>query len=232
MDATVTIDGVIHRVICSDYRNVSGIERCDTLVWDPPWDAGLSPPDDAWTHVVAFGDGATIARAYGISGWPPPAWLFTWDCASSWYTQNRPLRRQKNAAWFGPFPFDVDCFFVPKSNPVRRVSNSRGDHVAGDPRGTRMSDVYQSPITALHGSGHRHAKPPEWVAYILAGIGARTVYDPCAGGGATAVACAVVGIPSVSVEIDADNASAIVDRLMSIRDSPSPQRSLFNMGAL
>lgn len=173
--------------------------KCDTLFFDPPWDADI-PKFPAFSKTLAFCDGfraRDVIRRFGA-----PTWVFTWDCVSSWYTPNRPLRRAKYCFAY----FDInDC--SPKSfrfgcaGKPRIVSNSRGSY-AYVPDGEKMfSDVYSSPITARK-SNHKHAKPIEWLAYLMATIGARRVFDPFAGSGACSIAGIELGIKVFATEVD------------------------------
>ncbi len=182
----------------------------DTLFYDPPWDNMQVPAGgvDRVESVLAFCDGrraADVVRMFGA-----PTWVFVWDCSSSWWTPNRPLQRGKLCPWCGDISrWNGDGFFMPKRNRHRVVRNTRGTHLAGDVRGTRISDVYQRPITALHmGGGHRHAKPIEWLEFLIACTGSRCIYDPFSGSGAGTIAALRRGVPCLGVEIDPSVAAA------------------------
>lgn len=182
---------------------------CDVMIWDPPWDASILPAGGfaRYRSVVAMCDARRLGDTIRTVGRTDIAWQFVWDCCSSWYTRNRPLKRHKSAIWFGDLnDWREDAFFLPKNNPQRVVRNSRGMCLAGDERGTRMSDLYPSPITSLHANGltHKHSKPIEWLEHILTGIGAERVYDPCAGSGATIVASMRHGIGGSAVDVNAE----------------------------
>lgn len=181
---------------------------CDTLVWDPPWDADILPVGgfERYDSVLAFGDGRRAGDVVTMLG--APTWMFVWDCVSSWYTRNRPLQRYKVCLWYGDVGrWDEDAFFLNKGNPTRKVRNTRGEHTAGDTRGVRMSDLYSHPITSLHSGAntHRHSKPIDWITYLIACTGSARVYDPCCGSGSTAVACKRIGIDCVCCDIDEQN---------------------------
>lgn len=64
-----------------------------------------------------------------------------------------------------------------------------------------FSDVYGSPITARK-TNHPHAKPVEWLAYLMSVVGAKSVFDPFAGSGAASIAGIECGVRVVAFEID------------------------------
>jgi hypothetical protein len=173
--------------------------RCDTLLFDPPWDLPIQdlPP---FGRTLAFCDGfraSNIVRRFGA-----PTWIFTWDCVSSWYTPNRPLRRAKYCfAYFDIKHCNPRGFRFGSAGAPRIVSNSRGTF-AYVPDGEKMfSDVYSSPITARK-TNHPHAKPVEWIAYLMRCVGAERVFDPFAGSGAASIAGIDAGICVRAFEID------------------------------
>jgi hypothetical protein len=99
-----------HRVLCGDSMNAEDVGRvmaganCDTLFYDPEWNIEFTIPAASFKNILAFGDGSTIGKMFSLFG--PPTWLFAWDCVTSWFTPNRPLRRMKICAWHG----DIDSF--------------------------------------------------------------------------------------------------------------------------
>ena len=190
---------------CGDYMEViESIDIPENSGWivDPPWDcrhfisAGRK---------VVFCDGSRqqdVIRMYGA-----PNWIFTWDCVSSWYTKNRPLRRAKYAFWYGPlseYVFDGSHYGAPCG--VRRsVSNSRGSYVfEPSEHGKHLSDIFSKPITSLHKNGHKHEKPIEWISMLVANcLGSSSVIvDPFAGSGVTLSACRKIRKPCIAIEID------------------------------
>lgn len=174
-------------------------ERCDTLLFDPPWDMNIGE-FPAFRKTLAFCDGfraGDIVHRFGA-----PTWVFTWDCVSSWYTPNRPLRRAKYCfAYFNISDCAPRAFRFGYAGKPRIVSNTRGTY-AYVPEGEKMfSDVYSSPITQRK-ANHSHAKPIEWIAYLMSVVSASRVYDPFAGSGAGSCAGIDAGIPVKAFEID------------------------------
>ena len=192
----------------------SELARCDTLLFDPPWDMVI-PEFPPFRKTLAFCDGFranAIVRRFGA-----PTWVFTWDCISSWYTPNRPLRRAKYCFTYfdinqcNPRGYRFGCAGKP-----RIVSNSRGSF-AYVPDGEKMfSDVYSSPITARK-TNHPHAKPVEWLAYLMSTIGSASVFDPFSGSGAASIAGVDCGIRVVGYEIDRDIQRAANTRILQHR---------------
>lgn len=191
-----------------------------TLFFDPPWDAETGFDCAAFDVVVGFTDGRNLGRCVQQVGRTDMQWQFVWDCCSCWYTPNRPLKRHKSALWYGPDASFSDSarYNTRKQQPERAVKNSRGEHTAKSQPGTRMadlvgcvcdppvSDMFQSPITALHSADncHKHGKPMPWIEYIMGGVSRGTVFDPFAGGGAFMMTAMVLGFDYVGYEIDAD----------------------------
>lgn len=168
------------------------------LLYDPPWDMEI-PEFPIPDEVVAMCDGrraGDVVRRFG-----PPTWVFTWDCVSSWYTPNRPLQRAKYAFTY----FDINkcsprLFRHGYNGKPRMVTNSRGTF-AYVPNGEKMlSDVYSHPITAK--KTHKHQKPVEWIAYLLATCTTLPVLDPFCGSGSAIAACCMIGRDSTHYEID------------------------------
>jgi hypothetical protein len=172
----------------------------DTLLLDPPWDINIPHFDKSiYRNILAFTDGGRDCDIVNRLG--APTWLFTWDCVSSWFTPNRPLKGAKHClAYFNIKEFDPRGFCFGYNGKPRIVTNSRGTY-AYKPEGEKMfSDVYSSPITQRK-QNHKHAKPTEWLAYLLAGVGARIVLDPFMGSGACEIACKMIGSQCFGYEI-------------------------------
>ena len=184
-------DGIAAAVTCAN--------KCDTLLFDPPWDMTV-PPLPAFMNTLAFCDGfraRDIVARFGA-----PTWVFTWDCVSSWFTPNRPLRRAKYCfAYFDISKCSPRAYRFGAAGKPRIVSNSRGTF-AYVPDGEKMfSDVYSSPITARK-TNHSHAKPVEWISYLMSVVSARNVFDPFAGSGAASIAGIDSSIHVVAYEIN------------------------------
>lgn len=199
---------------CRDIIRSIDLPQNTAWVYDPPWDAAI--PLDVGRPMIAFCDG--MRQRDLIEKFGAPTWIFTWDCVSSWFTPNRPLRRAKYALWYGDiaeYNFDGAHYGADRSIRARIVENSRGAYVfRPDDRGRHLSDVFSAPITRIHRGGHHHGKPLDWVRMLIANcLGRRCVIDPFAGGGSTAVACNEIGVPSISVELDRVNYEMIIHRL-------------------
>ncbi len=167
------------------YDSVASYTR-HTLIFDPPWDVATSFRMADSENVLAFCDGyrpGDIVRMFG-----PPAWVFAWDCVSSWYTPNRPLRRMKMCFWYGDvtrYKQKGYLYGEPCGNP-RFVTNSRGRYLFTPDTGKMLSDVFSHPITSLHSkSGHEHSKPIDWITALIGNTvrDGDIVIDPFAGSG-------------------------------------------------
>ena len=207
-----------HRLLCGDSTNREDVERlmagerADTLLFDPPWDAEITPPD-GYRSILAFGDGSTVGNVVQLFG--TPIWLFVWDCVSSWYTPNRPLRRMKLCAWYGDLStYDFDGYHYGDAGGVRDVRNTRGEYsFVPDPRGKHLSDVFSQPITQLHAeSEHSHSKPIDWITLLIANCTRGDVYDPFLGSGTTLIACERTGRRCYGIEIEPRYCDVILRR--------------------
>jgi hypothetical protein len=196
-----------HRLICGDCTDAStvervmGGERARSLVFDPEWDA-MSDAITGYDSVLAFCDGASLGRVTQRYG--DPTWLFVWDCVSSWYTPNRPLRRAKLCAWYGNIErYNFDGWHYGDSGESRTVWNTRGEYqFTPDPRGKHLSDVFSFPITQLHADkDHNHSKPVDWVSLLIGNCTGGDVLDPFLGSGTTLIACENLGRRCRAVEI-------------------------------
>ena len=195
-----------HRLICGDYLDR---KWGNFLIWDPPWDAGLECP---CSPALVFADGRRIGEAIAIHG--PPSWLFAWDCVSSWYTPNRPLKRVKYCASYMPMDkFNFNGAHYGDAGEPRTVWNTRGKYeFVPDPRGKHLSDVFQFPITKREGL-HPHAKPLDWMRLLIGDcIPPDTIQDPCSGSGTSLIACEQLGYNWIGGEIDLGYCSVVLER--------------------
>lgn len=145
-----------------------------------------------------------------------PAWVFGWDCVSSWYRKNRPLQRMKLCFWYGDvreYIYDGAHYGEP-CGKRRVVWNSRGQYVyEPDPRGKHLSDLFQQSISKLHSSvGHSHTKPLDWMRLLIGCCTAGDVFDPFIGSGTTLLACEQLGRRCVGIEIDPRSVDVAVSR--------------------
>jgi hypothetical protein len=196
-----------HRLICGDCTDgavvarLMGGEKANTLIFDPEWDA-MPAAIIGYDSVLAFCDGATVGKV--VDRYGSPTWLFAWDCISSWYTPNRPLRRSKHCCWYGNIEkYNFDGWHYGDSGEQRTVWNTRGEYTfIPDPRGKHLSDVFSHPITQLHAkSEHNHSKPIDWICLLIANCTAGDVFDPFSGSGTTLLACEALGRRCRAVEI-------------------------------
>lgn len=203
-----------HRLLCGDSTTSEAHafgESCPTLVFDPPWDAGIKMA--MRDHTLAFCDGQRIGDIIDLFG--RPTWAFSWDCVSSWYTPNRPLKRMKLCLWYGEIAhYDMDGSHYGDAGESRIVANTRGSYkFTPDPRGKHLSDVFSSPITRLHSDAeHSHGKPLDWVRMLIANCTKHDIYDPFLGSGTTLIAAEQLGRKCYGMEISPAYCDVIVKR--------------------
>ena len=176
-----------------------------TLVFDPPWDIATRFDVRNSDNILAFCDGYRAGDIITMLG--PPTWIFVWDCVTSWYTPNRPLKRVKLCLWYGSIE-DYNCNGYKIESEARKnriVKNSRGSYLFTPQHGKYLSDLYQYPITKLHsGSAHRHSKPIEWVTALIGNVlrPGDAVIDPFAGSGSSLIAARTLGVNWIGCDID------------------------------
>ena len=200
-----------HRLICADSNTIIPPENSG-LFFDPPWD--IDYPKLESKSILAFTD---CQRAKDIiSMYGSPTWVFVWDCVSSWYTPNRPLKRSKLCLWFGDIEkFNFNGSHYGDAGEVREVFNTRGSYTfQPDARGKHLSDVFQMAITQLHSKeNHSHSKPVDWVRMLIADcIPQEIVFDPYAGSGVSLIACEQINKKCVAVEVDPIYCDVIIKR--------------------
>ena len=209
-----------HRIICGDGTTPDwiGHKKVGCVVFDPPWDADCasSPPCVEYDSLIAFTDCQRVSDTVALFG--APTWVFVWDCVSSWYTPNRPLKRGKLAVWYGDVKaYNPDGAHYGDSGEDRKITNSRGSYdFKPDPRGKHLSDVFSAPITKLHsqgeGSEHKHSKPIDWFRMLIANCSEGVIVDPFAGSGTSIIAGEQLSRPVVACELDPSNVDVIVTR--------------------
>lgn len=190
----------------------------DLAIIDPPWNCpDLFAVGSHAKNRLVFCDGGRAFDAISANG--PPAWIFTWDCVTSWYTPNRPLRRQKLALWYG----DVSKYNQsgarhgdPCGKP-RTVKNTRSEYLfVPNPGGKMLSDVFQCPITSLRKTQqYTHAKPFDWCLMLVANCnsGTRSVFDLFAGSGVFMDVAKQLGMSYVGVELNDSRYSELASRV-------------------
>ncbi len=200
-----------HTVWCGDSAQCPLGSDAPTLFFDPPWDAMPQMPPRAST--LAFCDGqraADVVRLFGA-----PTWVFAWDCVSSWYTPNRPLRRMNLCFWYGDLStYKPDGAHYGDAGKEREVFNSRGSYTfKPDPRGKHLGDLFSQPITKLHAeSEHAHSKPTDWIRLLLGNCTSGDVCDPFLGSGTTLIACEQLGRTCLAAEIDPGYVAVAIQR--------------------
>jgi hypothetical protein len=195
-----------HRLMCGDSTSAKDVARldiskCEALIFDPEWDN--APQMKPMRNTIAFTDGqrcGDVVRMFGA-----PAWLFVWDCVTSWYTPNRPLKRGKLALWYGDVKgYDFNGAHYGESGEQKTVSNTRGEYLyKPDARGKHLSDVFNMPITQAHADhDHNHSKPVDWVRMLIANCTQGDVFDPFCGSGTTLIACQQIKRRCVAIEVE------------------------------
>lgn len=180
------------------------------LFFDPPWDEGILSPSGDWENVLAFCDGKRASDIIDLFG--SPTWVFVWDCVTSWYTPNRPLRRGKLCFWYGDIEnYNFDGAHYGEAGQAKTVTNTRGtyDYIP-DQRGKHLADVYQQQITAVHSEGASHSKPIDWIRLLIGDCVGGDVYDPFLGSGVTLRACEQLGYRCFGVELSPTGAAVSI----------------------
>jgi len=211
--------GQEHRLICGDctdaaITNALGVSPGAALLFDPPWDMETITPSGYQSKLV-FGDGGTVGDVFTRFG--SPTWLFVWDCVSSWYTPNRPLKRMKVCAWYGDISnYDFDGWHYGDAGEPRTVWNTRGQYkFKPDARGKHLADVFNLPITRLHAeSDHNHTKPIDWITLLVANCTNGDIYDPFLGSGTTIIAAENLSRQCRACEISAPYVSVALQRYL------------------
>ncbi len=182
-----------HRLTCGDSTG-QRFEGCDVLIYDPQWDKAPIVFRE-FPSVLAFSDGGRFSDVGELFG--APAWVYVWDCVTSWYTPNRPLRRAKFCMWYGDisrYNFDGAHYGV-NDSPTRTVSNTRGSYqFTPDSRGKHLSDVFSRGIVQEHADGlHKHSKPVDWMRLLIGNCTQGDIADPFCGSGSAVMAAEQLG---------------------------------------
>jgi hypothetical protein len=210
-----------HRLLCGDASTMrekflDGV-GVDLLFFDPPYEVA-----DAWEWTVdadkalVFTDHKHLREAMGVVLRYPHQFQFVWDTVLSWYTPNRPLCRHRSAFYCATDPHwlaDAATFADDKPREEKVVKGGQafdGDyHYRPLPAGrVRLTTLYRQSKT-LDEAGN--GKPVAWVRALLAGSGAREVFEPFAGTGAT-ICGAPAGCRIHAIEIDPGKVDAIIAR--------------------
>jgi len=192
-----------HAMIIGDARMIVPPDDCDTLVFDPPWNAAPTIPQRAWTSSLVFTSGRHIGDAVARFG-SNIAWQFVWDCAACHARSNVPFQRYKACLWYG----NIRDY---------RWRGARLDGTPDRPSGKKLSDLYVNSLARLHADEpHPHAKPLEWVRCLIGNCALGDVYDPFLGSGTTLLACEMTGRRCVGVEVEPAWAARTLDRSASV----------------
>lgn len=199
-----------HVLYVSDARKLL-LPAADVIFYDPPYQESW-----AYRHIPApehvhqalllawdFRRFAVAPAAALTAGWIPH-WEFIWDNAGAVWRPGEPGQAHKAIGLF--------------SGGSLRWNQEHGKIVDyGKPRAAerKMTSVYRRAKTSMPTS-HPHAKPDEWLAGILSGIGAGTMLDMFAGSGAGLFACEQLGMTWTGIEIDPDTAQAIADEYQEV----------------
>ena len=209
-----------HRLMCGDSQQYNQSEGLD-LVFDPDWSIEqLGVPD--FKSALVFTDGRRAHESLERFG--PPAWVFVWDCVTSWYTPNRPLQRHKLCFWYGSVDaYRFDGSHYGTAGESRQVQNTRGRYVFHpDPRGKHLADIFQYPLPRLHAGGlHSHQKPVDWMRLLLGNCTSGDVYDPFLGSGTTMVAAEQLGRICYGVEIEPKYVAVTLERMSGMGLEPN-----------
>jgi len=219
----VTVEGDVwvmgnHRLTCGDSNACDWIKSNNVgcLIFDPPWDAECAKvkPSIQSGSVIAFSDGQRMADVVSMFG--APTWFFVWDCVTSWYAPNRPLKRCKVALWYGSIDdYDTEGSHYGEPGESKQVTNTRGTYeYKANPKGKHLSDVFKQPITQLHSGdvAHPHSKPVDWTRMLIANCSRGDIVDPFAGSGTTVIVAEQLGRRSELCELDPANCDVIVER--------------------
>ena len=187
------------------------------MIFDPPWDAeqAFKKPviSEQVKNILSFTDGQRAFDTITLFG--PPTWLFGWDCVTSWYAPNRPLKRVKYCLWYGDVNnFNFNGAHYGSAGEVKNVTNTRGSYeFKPDERGKHLSDLFQYQITKLHNEVlHSHSKPLDWVRLLIGDCSTGNVLDLFGGSGTTLIACEQLNRACFMIEIEVRNVAMIIDR--------------------
>src|SRR3972149_7250387 len=104
---------------------------CLSVLYDPPFNVESPLPGSALgLPLIVFTDGQFFHVHKKYVARNDVAWVFVWDCCTSWYTTNRPLKRQKIAVWYGDVKtFNFDAYRTAESIKGGHFRNTRGSYI-------------------------------------------------------------------------------------------------------
>lgn len=194
-----------------------GVANCatnPTVIVDPEWQSGNWIDISQFDSALVFFDNNHIGDVFARYG--PPRWLFTWDCCTTWYVQNKPLLQAKFCAWYGSGKYIQDGWRYGESSFVSgKHTNGRGaafDYVPHED-GRMLSDIFKMPIVQAHSDGlNSHSKPLDWMTALIANCTSGDISDPFAGSGTSIVASEKIGRHCDACEVDPAMAAVIIQR--------------------
>lgn len=212
-----------HRLFCGDATDSQSIEKTlegdipEMCIYDPPYDM-----DGAWDHcfgaekLLCFYDYKNAVKAASIVAQKKYAYQFICNCGACWYTPNRPLAQHKGCYYAANSPawdFDAAVYVDDKKRKAHDVRSPKGLlEYRPLPGGNRhLSTIFMMPANRQD-SSHRHSKPVAWLQSILAGSGAKTVFDMFGGSGSALIACENLSIPCYMIELSELQCDLIVKR--------------------
>lgn len=193
-------------IVCGDGMDAV-VSSGALLIIDPPYnETQLYGAGVGCTNKLVFADGFRAGDAIRYHG--APTWVFAWDCVTSWYTPNRPLKRMKLCLWYGDITkYNPNGFlFGDRFDKPRIVRNTRGEHLAMPKNGKTLSDVYSHPITQhrKQENSFNQSKPFDWACSLVANtIGDSTIIiDLFAGSGVFGCVAKHLNVDYVGFELD------------------------------
>lgn len=194
-------------------------DKCDVLIFDPPWDKKelWQMPVPSHANALVFCDGKYASTA--IDRFGPPWWIFVWDTMSTWSTSpNHPLNGCKLCLMYGEPKFRRDSALYGHAPEAKDHPSTSYTPLAG----RRLSDLFRKSLRwqsngSASGASSKppHTKPDEWVCALVAGVAVKggLVIDPFMGGGSSLVAADKSEMRCVATEIDRDVFSWAESRL-------------------
>ncbi len=206
-----------HRLLCGDSTKKEVFERLCVktfdVVFDPEWDDDIKTVTGK-NNTLVFCDCSNFGE--NIKNFGIPIYVFIWDCVTTWYIPNRPLKGCKLCLWYGNISeYKMNGAHYGDSGDERRnVNNSRGSYIyKPDPRGKHLSDLFRLSIAMFHSeSEHNHSKPIDWMRLLIGNCTSGDIYDPFLGSGTTIVACEQLNRKCYGVEINPHYCDVIINR--------------------
>ena len=189
------------------------LEMCDLLLTDPPYGAAYASNMSMTQSAPITNDGTRVSlRLYRavvplincrhwlwFTRWD--AWPDVWEILASRMPIRGLLVWEKNSIGMG----DLKHF-----GPSYELIASAG---YGNTTGKREGSVLRFDGVPPGRRVHPTEKPEAMMRYLIAKMGAETILDPFAGGGATLMAAKALGKRAIGIECEENYCRAIADRL-------------------